>query len=49
MYKISKQNRDTIVKYLDSSALPHGDVKTLLAVLMELEEIKEEVIKEQTT
>ncbi len=39
-YKISKQNRDALYKYIDDSALPHSDVKSLLQMLATLAEIK---------
>lgn len=39
MYKITQQNRDAILRYLDNSNLPHADVKALCQMLMALEPI----------
>lgn len=42
MYKISKELKETIEKYLANSTLPARDVLALLNELKKLEEIKEE-------
>lgn len=39
--KISEDDRDGIIKYLDVSNLPHSDVKALVTLLIKLEEIPE--------
>lgn len=41
MFKLSKQNRDTLIAYFNQSNLPHQDVVTVCKMLSELEEIKE--------
>jgi len=40
MKKISTQNVDMLVKYLDNSNLPHGDVKAILQMLSNLEDLE---------
>ena len=47
MYKISKENRDTIIQYLNGSQLPHRDVVQLIQLLQGLEEVKEEKKEEK--
>lgn len=37
--KISKAQRDAIVQYLDTTKLPHADVKEICTLLLKLEEI----------
>lgn len=41
MYKITKEFRDQLVSYLDSSSLPHRDVVALAKALLALEKIEE--------
>lgn len=42
MLKITKENRDALAQYLDSTNLPHKDVKSLIVMLMSLEEVSKE-------